>query len=123
VSDDAMRDLIAQMEAATGPDGDIDRLISHHVVYPSSPPSYLALSLRDRWTVPAYTASIDAALTLVPDGLGRMSGKGRTRDDEPLYGCILYADEGKGEAVAQAETDAGEAICICIAALRARVAP
>lgn len=70
----------------------------------------------DRY-IPRYTASIDAALTLIPDGMWWLIGKGRTRPDEPLYGVQILDGE---RVVAEAETEASAALAICAAALRAR---
>lgn len=109
-----MLDLITRLQAATGPAEDLDRAI-WHATHPGETPFGWPVAI-----YPQYTCSIDAAVALVPEGLGRMSGRGRTRPDEPLFGCILYSRMGRGKEVAQAETDAGEAIAICIAALRAR---
>lgn len=68
---------------------------------------------------PHYTANVDAALTLVPDGMNYILGRGRARTDEPLFGAQIL----DGEAViADGETDGGLALAICIASLRARAA-
>lgn len=64
MSREQLRDLIARVEAAQGPDADLDRMIDHYVPRGPQPAFHLALSLRDKWKVPAYTASLDAALTL-----------------------------------------------------------
>jgi hypothetical protein len=58
--------LAARVEAATGADRELDRRIDH-IRWPVPQPAYhLELSLRDRWDVPAFTSSIDAAASLVP---------------------------------------------------------
>lgn len=75
--------------------------------------------------VPNYTASIDAALTLVPDGMWWLIGAGRIRQKEPLYGAqILCHDPDPpytSDVIAEGEHDAGPAVALCIAALKARL--
>jgi hypothetical protein len=61
--------LAARVEAAKGVDRELDRRIDH-IRWPVPQPAFhLELSLRDRWDVPAFTASLDAAASLVPDGM------------------------------------------------------
>lgn len=54
-----LKELIERLEKATGPDPYLDLDISNHV----SPDDDATIL-----TSPSYTASIDAALTLVPEG-------------------------------------------------------
>jgi len=126
----AMNDLIARLEAATGPDRELDAEIYRTAVglgmyetivhrfgdffvrnYPGPPePEYRRL--------PRYTASLDAAMTLVPADAYWIFGKGRTRPDEPLFGFQIL-DPATNDVIAEAEHENRE-ICVCIAALRAR---
>lgn len=57
--------LVERIEAATGPDRDFDKSIARTIgFFNGSRASYdLQLNL-----IPKYTASIDAAMTLVPEG-------------------------------------------------------
>jgi hypothetical protein len=68
--------------------------------------------------VPRYTESVDAALTLVPEGFKWKAGYGRhvphvaeLRDyrDQPILGTFI------------GECDSNRAIALCIASLRARL--
>jgi hypothetical protein len=111
---DALRVLIAGIESAAGPDADIDRLISHFVVYAPQPEFHLRLSLRDKWTAPAYTASLDAALLLVPEGW---------QDCWTLEGRFCWLRRLTAEGVDEVQTEAATpALALTAAALRARLA-
>jgi hypothetical protein len=66
-------ELIAALEAATGPDRELDLRIARDVM--NSEPLKHAAGLSDElimaqaWApMPRYTASLDAAVTLVPEG-------------------------------------------------------
>lgn len=143
----AMGDLIARLEAATGADRDLDASIAvaitptqktdDDLIYArerdkdgsdATHPGHYFIKSRSgasARTAPLYTSSVDAALTLVPEGLDWLFvGRGRTRPTEPLFGVhILPTDSGRNvhmpvpisEAVAETLPFA-----ICIAALRAR---
>lgn len=117
-----MHDLAARCEAAEGPDRDLDEQIALAVGW-----TFHRDPLFDFWREPnradeheeppAFTASVDCALTLIPDGMWWLIGKGRTRPDEPLYGVQILDGE---RVVAEAETEASAALAICAASLRAR---
>lgn len=113
-----MGDLIARLQAATGPSKELDKAI-WHALHPGETPFGWPTAI-----YPECTGSIDAADKLVPEGLGRMSLRGPGRSGAPLYGCLLFVENGFGmeEEVAHSRTDAGEAIAICIAALAVRSA-
>jgi hypothetical protein len=124
-------DIIGRLEAATGPDPDLDRAITL-LIYPWL--IHLPPSDSGGWIHAEYgkirtlqlTGSIAEALLLLDDSLFYLFGKGRTRPDEPLYGCQIYRPLDMGdvidrELVAEAEHE-NAAICICIAALKARAA-
>lgn len=73
---------------------------------------------------PRFTSSVDDALDLVPVGKWYLAGKGKTREDEPLYGAQILGGEilERDTVIAEGEHDAHQALAICIAAIRARVA-
>lgn len=124
---DALRALIARVESAAGADADLDRLISHHVVYAPQPEWHLRLSLRDKWTVPAYTASLDAALSLVSDGDGIELRRYWMATGDPYssaeYGRVWSAciTTGLGDQHASKDRPSG-ALALTVATLRARLA-
>lgn len=122
-----MRDLIARLEAAQGPDRELDGEIAVAVqggeivwkqanytmeMYPSH--RYASTNHYGGFAnehVPLFTASIDAALTLVPDG----------------WSWSLYDVIGKPESVRMwrhpmdvLTSAATPALALCIAALKAR---
>ena len=68
-----------------------------------------------------YTVSVDAAMTLMPDKLYWLLGKGRTRPDEPIYGAQAFRP-GNDVTVGEAETDTSAAAALCAVAIRARAA-
>ncbi len=119
-----MDDLIARLEAATGPDRELDVVIDMAQLNlrgdPATPVYYDGYD-KGNWrdtvgllrTSPAYTASIDAALTLVPEGW--------TRDVDataPEMG-IAVALHGPNEKRVVGDHE-NEPIATCIAALKAR---
>lgn len=76
--------------------------------------------------VACYTSSVDAAIGLAEKmlpGHGRLTGKGRTRPDEPLYGAQIFDVEFAPALTPQnliGEAEHGvEAIALVIAVLRA----
>lgn len=92
-----MRDLIARLEAATGPDRELDAEIADAVEFD---PTCLHS--------PAYTASIDAAMTLVPPDTG-------------IWGVAKLGDQYTAHAGNPDHEGATPALALCIAALRARM--
>jgi hypothetical protein len=70
------------------------------------------------YDVPAFTSSVDAALTLIPEGLFYLVGIGRVRSGEPLAAAQILRPVTLDQ-VAEAEADTLP-IAICIAALKAR---
>lgn len=96
-------DLIARLEKATGPDRNLDVDI-----FETQRPSHLSLP-------PHYTASIDDALTLVPE-----DAAWSLHD----VGCEDYASADvfldRSSFTARGETPA---IALCIASLKARTTP
>lgn len=94
-------ELIAALEAATGPSFVLDLSIAFYVR-----PADIAQTLGPR----PYTASIDAAMTLVPERWQWVLDGG----DTPSRACLL----DRGERCVDV-TGATPAIALCIAALRA----
>lgn len=96
-----MNDLIAKLEAATGPDRRLDDAI--HV------------AVRGRTALPPYTKSIDAALMLVPQGFQAYVDTGVGYGD--AHACV-WADHPH-RIQGGARQQATPAIALCIAALKA----
>ena len=144
----AQTDLIARIESADGPDRELDAL-AHLVKFPDTkvmtdnggyrserPVQYTpARDLYPIWngsgsdfadiiSAPRYTASIDAALTLVPEGMAFTVARYWCEGEEapPYYAdCIDIELAKRGEDApvysAKAETPA---LAIAAAALKAR---
>lgn len=100
-------ELIQRLEKATGPDRELDIAIAsawkqHH---------------SGRWSIvnaPYFTSSIDAALTLVPEGWFMEALHQQPR------GWLCYVGS-RSNSLARMESEADTAaIALCIAALRAR---
>lgn len=113
---DELLALAERAEALSGPDREIDRAIAKAI---GKGRWFIAGS--DRWR---YTASLDAAETLVPEGCGWLAGWGQTRPDEPMGGARItrnarfvgYCENYDEIAVGEAATPA---LALCAAALRA----
>lgn len=109
-----MNDLIERLEKATGPDREIDLAI-YRAEFPHPA---VGLPKRnqdeyDRARGPRYTSSIDAALTLVPEGC---------KWEASSYPKNGAAWVGPFKAPVQQFTVAATpAIALCIAALKARL--
>ncbi len=118
-----MKDLIERLEKLTGPEGEVDADIARHfghavVNMPLSGPHYE----EDATPVLHYTASLDAALTLVPEGWFMdlsidSSGTGWVVLTRPGGGFL----SGEGEIERHGDA-AIPAAALCIAALKAREA-
>ena len=99
-------DLADRCEKAAGPDRQIDVDILFEVVWEGQghePPQT------------PFTASIDAALTLVPEGWSKRQYGTDGFSDSPCYATLTY----DALRFARAKT---EPLAICAAALRARAA-
>ena len=112
-----MDDLIARLEASTGPSRDLDVLIAQAVGEPWGAGGY---SIGGNWGERAarYTASIDVALTLVPAGLGWGV------DAPPDMPCVARCQwpQTPGMKAPMHAHGATPAIALCIACLKARSA-
>ncbi len=124
---DMLLRLAERVEAASGPDRELDksilRLIDQpRVQYMERSAAEMRDALRDRglWearghtveehcnTSPRYTASLDAGMTLVGDDCWRV-------EDPPLAGPRAFVGDAEGYA-------ATPALALCAASLRARAA-
>ncbi len=134
-----MKDLIAKLTAATGPDRDLDCAIGCAIgAFTPYPPRYAGEGVRfarvcgdgshslpgqaPDMLVPQYTTSTDAALTLIPKGCDWLVGKGQCTEAEPPFGAQIFPpNSGFGVHMPPPLGD-GEgptlAIAICIAALK-----
>ena len=101
-----MSGLIANLQAATGPSRMMDHAIAAALGVTTVTPHF-------------YTSSIDAALTLVPEGYFYFLGKGRLEPDEPLYGAQIIAMGAHDRPIGTGEHDISLALALCIAALAA----
>lgn len=120
-------DIIARLEAASGPDRELNEAIAVLVepgMFCRDEHGRLRKNihgtiLSPEWTLwgpPAYTASIDAALKLVPEGWKWRYSPTR---HVPHAVDVMPAWDRGGY---QAEVDSNPAIALCIAALKARSA-
>lgn len=122
--------LIQRLSEAAGPDRELDHWIQAALNRQRILGTYKRLdhwverALKNRWATPAYTASLDAALTLVPEGCdwlftGSRSGDLTESPGKPFYGAILEKPTSS-KPVGDGKSRANAAIALCIAALRAR---
>jgi hypothetical protein len=114
VTDNTLIALAERCEAATGPDREVDEAIYDAFVTLTGTPPYVCHMLfgKPRCTdspPPYFTASIDAAMTLVDDASWWRVDRGATGDCYARVNGILC----------QAATPA---LALCAAALRARAA-
>ena len=106
-------ELIERLEKATGPDRELDALIWYAVVERPAAGEKIDRDMVNRW--PTYTASIDAALTLVPEGMRRRTV---VMEDGKSGVQLWWPDEDMPGAWGRAH--ASEPIATVIAALRAK---
>jgi hypothetical protein len=113
---DTLIELAGRCEKATGPDREIDADIAD--------PLPVCANLNPRDTrghvlehVPAYTASLDAAMTLVPEG---WHSSIFTTEGATLRGSAAVRDRDGGPSFTSSAGTA--ALALCAAALRARAA-
>lgn len=104
-----MKELIERIEGAEGPsrelDAEIIKLVSRGVLD------------GEYWTLPAYTASLDAAMTLVPEGwnVGIFLRHAWLRQNAQVWHRGIEASTKHGNA-------ATPALALAAAALKARTA-
>jgi hypothetical protein len=146
---DVLEGLAARCESASGPDRELDALIraavfaptgaavaqspingawcTYHGEYQGKPRLYEYPGLNQERRLGEFTASLDAAMTLVPEECGWIAGWGQVLPDEPMGGAqitrharfIGYGENYDTIAVAEAVTPA---LALCAAALRAAAA-
>lgn len=104
-------ELIARLEAATGPTYALDRDI-RNAVHPSE-----ALALGRDFPPPAYTASVDTALTLVPEGHGIETQRYWLADGVRWRVLLCWGLFGEN---AEAKDVPTYPLALCIASLKAR---
>lgn len=118
--------LIAALENAPRPERALDSLIALEI----EPERFKDLKLdadsnlgilAGIFGIAYYTASLDAALTLVPEGMWWLVGCGQINPTEPLYGAQIRRPgfSTGGEVVCETEHN-HMAIALCLAALKAR---
>jgi hypothetical protein len=109
----ALPEIIERVEAVAEGSRDLEWKIAQAIGHPSFDipstiwPPFMAGSKADR-SIPAYTSSLDAALTLVPEGCDwQVNGHGSAW----IFGSRHAGADGNSPALA-----------LCAAALRARLA-
>lgn len=128
-------ELIAALEKAVGASRELDRDIALTLdMYPETIREDLGCYLDDPamtcgggevWAPPAFTSSIDAALTLVPDGwrvqvLSEWDNP-TLRSRGPWQAILCEAGQGDGmNGKPRCDHAPNPAIALCIAALKAR---
>lgn len=111
-----MLDLAARCEAAT----DVDRLLSWDIWEAMGRPA-IDDAARDG-SAPAYTASVDAAMSLVPGNYSIQMGRGWRCDIKEGKAWATVADRqfGPPNIFAESENAATVALAVAAAALKAR---
>lgn len=121
-------ELIARLEAATGPDRELDRAIAMSLGWRHDPHD----GPYGTWTAPdgtrhttfnEWTASIDAALTLVPEGMDWLICSRRRNFRDGYYVHIMDGDVNRDGHSAGEAWHLAPAVALCIAALKARATP
>lgn len=141
-----MEELIKRLEAATGPDWELDEAIMYglnaslritwgrgdqcmtvaealaHAAQHNSPTGWIRRAVASELgsdDTPRYTDSVDAALSLVPEACGWEIYN--TTCDQPKVWAKVYGWLGCTEAVRANSVTAP--LALCIVALRARMTP
>lgn len=121
MSKEQLLELAERCERAKGLDrvlnGDIAQALGHvppFVHHRSGPYMDTWLGGRDAWTAPSYTSSLDAAMTLVPEGWYLADLEQSMGDDK---WCATFVT---GTMYASCFFANNAALALCAAALRAR---
>lgn len=112
--------LIERLEKSVAGGHELDCHISYALFYPNTPEWHLDLSIRDGWTIPPYSTSLDAAVALVEQKLpgAEWTVSNNSHHHERRYAEVVYQrTTGRSGFVGMAA--ATPAIAICIALLRA----
>jgi len=116
--------LLERLERAEGPDRELNNLIALAAGYtiaqrcmPRAPDTYYNPKRKYIGVAPRFTESIDAALSLVPEG------KEWSLDNIEGYRAYIMWEHMSGEFIMRSGKGATPAIALCIAALKARPAP
>lgn len=104
--------LADRVEALSGPDAEVDAIIWYRLVEKPEHGDKLDKDIQGRW--PHYTASFDAAMTLLPPN--HMWAAGSCNEDDNPWACVTNSD---GEDFTS--TGATPALVLLAAILRARV--
>lgn len=111
-------ELIARLEAATGPSRELDKAILLALGYSWRGMAYWSRDDSHTWEGSTnFTASIDAALTLVPDGA---SWDVRWKSGDKNASVTFYPPGDDPDDYFHVWEAATPALAICIAALRAK---
>lgn len=125
---DTLNDLIARLEAAEGPSRELDARITAVLNNPGKPFEEINwIAAEAAWgahAFPLYTASIDAAMTLVPKGWHILLSDwehAKLRERGP-WQCIITQPGTRDTFEPRFRCDHAPtpALALCIAALRAR---
>ena len=118
-----MKDLIERLEKATGPDQWLDHLIQEEVGEWTNMGGGRSrhkvtgeVRVMPYGMTPAYTSSLDCALTLVPEGWGLRK---LSQQDDGWY-CTLTLRGVRPTGNPQERPIATAALALCAAALKAR---
>lgn len=114
----ALLQLAKRVEAATGPDRLTDAEIYVDLDAKLENLDALAINGEVGSWVPAYTASLDAAMTLVPGGWDWSTGTGRQRGWATL-GLPSASPFGSSDDEVCCDDAATPALALCAASLRA----
>ena len=119
--------LIERLARATGPDRELDAAIDVVVFRPSADRveyfpdgQRIPSGFYNARAIPAYTGSLDAAVTLVPEGWGWGVQSGYPYEGRCYPALAYYWILGDDPGVANSVDAAAPAHAICIAALKAR---
>lgn len=104
-----MEELIARLEAAENGSRELDNLIAQELkmAAPDDPVGW----------PPQFSQSLDAALTLVPEGMKLADLSEASLDRAGPWRCGIYGTDGIVAATAKRPT---APLALCIAALKAR---
>lgn len=138
-----LQELIERLEGLSGPDHEVDCAIGLATGWRREIIQRAGREDDEHWYrpdgkihggfCPFFTASLDAALLLVPGGMWAVSGpwtfsEGHEKAGQNSYDAACFPDDGPSDYESLRDFDdsgsgATPAIALCIASLRARLAP